>query len=185
MRVYDFDKTIYNGDSAIDFYLYSIKKNPLLIRYLPKQALGCILYIIKIFNKEKFKTYFYSYFKGIKNIDSETNKFWDKNQNKIYEWYLNDLKDNDVIITASPEFFIKEIMSRLGKQTVIGSIVDKYTGEYSGKNCYGIEKVKRYNEIYSNKEIDEFYSDSLSDTPLAKISKKSFLVEKGKVKTWR
>ena len=26
MNVYDFDRTIYDGDSTIDFYLYSIKK---------------------------------------------------------------------------------------------------------------------------------------------------------------
>lgn len=26
MNVYDFDKTIYDGDSTIDFYLYCVKK---------------------------------------------------------------------------------------------------------------------------------------------------------------
>lgn len=30
MNVYDFDKTIYNGDSTIDFYLYSLRKKPQL-----------------------------------------------------------------------------------------------------------------------------------------------------------
>ena len=37
MNVYDFDKTIYNGDSTLDFYIFSIKKNLLLLRYFPKQ----------------------------------------------------------------------------------------------------------------------------------------------------
>ena len=27
MNVYDFDKTIYDGDSTLDFYLFSLKKN--------------------------------------------------------------------------------------------------------------------------------------------------------------
>ena len=26
MNVYDFDKTIYDGDSTLDFYIFSVKK---------------------------------------------------------------------------------------------------------------------------------------------------------------
>ena len=43
MNVYDFDKTIYDGDSTIDFYLFSIKKDFTLIRYFPKQVFYIIL----------------------------------------------------------------------------------------------------------------------------------------------
>ena len=32
MRVFDFDNTIYNGESVFDFYLFSIKKNPKVIK---------------------------------------------------------------------------------------------------------------------------------------------------------
>ena len=35
MNVFDFDNTIYDGESAIDFFLYYLKKDPKLIRYLP------------------------------------------------------------------------------------------------------------------------------------------------------
>ena len=44
MNVYDFDGTIYDGDSTIDFFFYSLKKKPSLICYLPKQATGFLLY---------------------------------------------------------------------------------------------------------------------------------------------
>ena len=53
MNVYDFDKTIYNGDSTLDFYIFSIKKNLLLLRYFPKQFSGIILYHLKIRKKNK------------------------------------------------------------------------------------------------------------------------------------
>ena len=33
MNVYDFDKTIYNGDSTRDFYLYSLIKHPEMLTY--------------------------------------------------------------------------------------------------------------------------------------------------------
>ena len=48
MNGYDFDKTIYDGDSTIDFYIYSLKRNITLIRYLPIQVYGFILYTVVI-----------------------------------------------------------------------------------------------------------------------------------------
>ena len=45
----------------------------------------------------------------------------------------------------------------------------------------GEEKVKRFYEIYPKEIIDEFYSDSYSDLPLANISKKAFLIKKGQI----
>ena len=39
MNVYDFDKTIYRGDSTKDFYFFLLRRHPVLIRYLPKQIM--------------------------------------------------------------------------------------------------------------------------------------------------
>ena len=35
MRVFDFDNTIYDGESVIDFYLFSLRRNPKVARYVP------------------------------------------------------------------------------------------------------------------------------------------------------
>ena len=35
MNIYDFDGTLYDGDSTFDFILYSLKKHPSLLRFLP------------------------------------------------------------------------------------------------------------------------------------------------------
>ena len=51
LNVFDFDNTIYDGDSSIDFYIFCLKSNPLLIRYLPIQLYGMIMYKLKIKNK--------------------------------------------------------------------------------------------------------------------------------------
>lgn len=37
MNVYDFDKTIYAGDSTIDFYLFCLKRQPAILQ-LPSNA---------------------------------------------------------------------------------------------------------------------------------------------------
>ena len=92
---------------------------------------------------------------------------------------------DDVIISASPTFLLEPICKRLHINYLIASEVDKYTGKYDGTNCYGVEKVKRFNKIFPNSSIDNFYSDSLSDTPLAKLSKHAFLVSNNKIINWK
>ena len=59
---------------------------------------------------------------------------------------------------------------------MIASKVDKKTGKYTGLNCYGNEKVIRLNSEIPNTQIKEFYSDSFSDEPLAKLAEKSYIV---------
>ena len=57
---YDFDKTIYDGDSTLDFYLYCLKHQFSLIRFLPIQFYGFLVYKLKIKRKEYFKEKFYT-----------------------------------------------------------------------------------------------------------------------------
>ena len=83
MNVYDFDKTIYKGDSTIDFFLYVVKRKPLVLRYLPKQVLGFVLYKTKQIDKTKFKEYFFSFLSAI-NTDEMLETFWNRNQDKIF-----------------------------------------------------------------------------------------------------
>lgn len=183
MNVYDFDKTIYNGDSTIDFYIYCLIRKPYLIIYFPKQVLGYIKYILKKQDKTKFKEDFYCFLNGLKDVDLTVKNFWGRNSKKIKEWYIKQKKANDVIISASPSFLLREICRRLHITNLICSDVD-YNGHYTNKNCYGEEKVRRFLTQFPNRKIDEFYSDSLSDLPLALLSKKSFLVHHNTIKSW-
>ncbi|NME84287.1 HAD-IB family phosphatase [Clostridium sp. SM-530-WT-3G] len=184
MNVYDFDKTIYDGDSTLDFYKFSLKKKPSLIKYLPIQIIGFIKYMFGIHPKLKFKEKFYSFLNGINDTDNFVNEFWDNNQHKIKQWYIDSQKDDDLIISASPTFLLNEICRRIGIKHLIASEVNKNTGVCEGKNCYGEEKVVRLNETFKDHKIEEFYSDSLSDAPLSLLAKKRFIVSGNNIIVW-
>ncbi len=184
INVYDFDKTIYDGDSTIDFYLFCICKNPILVFLLPITILYFIIYKLKIIDKLKFKEKFFSFLKYIKNIDNLVQLFWERNKKKIKPWFINDNSSNKIIISASPEFLLRYIINEINVIDIIGTKVNKHTGKFESKNCYGKEKVKRLNEKYSECLIEKFFSDSKSDKYLAQISKTSFLVKKDVVKRW-
>lgn len=177
MNVYDFDKTIYDGDSSIDFYLYSLKRNPLILVTFPVQILGFILYFLKIYNKEKLKEKFFTFLRLIKNIDNYINDFWLNNDKKIKKWYLFQKKEDDIIISASPEFLLKPLIEKLKIGNVIATKVNKNTGKFESKNCYGLEKVKRFKKLYGNKIINSFYTDSIkADKNMIKYSKESYII---------
>ena len=183
MNVYDFDDTIYNGDSSLDFVLFCLKKNKKLFKYIPHIILGFILYIFKIIKKTKMKEYFFSF---LESIDGEVyvEEFWKTHQKNIKKFYLDNKKMNDLIISASPIFLLKPICEKLGIKNLIASEVDINTGKFLSENCKGSRKVDLFYEKYPNKKIREFYSDSLSDTPLANISRNAYLVDNENIKDW-
>ncbi len=183
LNVFDFDNTIYDGDSSIDFYIFCLKRNPLLIRYLPIQLCGMITYKLKIKNKEYFKEKYFSFLKGVRDINSEITRFWELNINKIKYDMIKE-KDRIVIISASPEFLLEPIKNNIHAEKIIATKVDKKSGKFLSKNCYGKEKVNRLDDEYNKYTIEEFYSDSNSDKYLAEISKRSFLVKSNKIEKW-
>ena len=63
--------------------------------------------------------------------------------------------------------------------------VDKKTGKYEGENCWGEEKVRRFKEKMPKAQIESFYSDSRSDTPMARLATgKSYLVKDDTLTLW-
>ena len=129
--MYDFDKTIYDGDSTADFYLYALGKHKKNLLLAPSLAAAAVKY--------------YVFRKG----------------------------------TKTP------ICNKLGIRCLIASEVDPHTGQYSGENCHGEEKVRRFRAQFGQTEIDAFYSDSHSDDPLARIAKQAFMVKGESLSPWQ
>lgn len=182
-NVYDFDKTIYDGDSTVDLYKYCVRHYPRVILRWPQVIFYAALYALRIISKTNFKEKFYLFLKDIPDIDRAVHDFWSMNKHKIKSWYISQKKDTDIISSASPEFNLIGICKELNVR-LIASKVDKYTGIYTGINNHGEEKVVRQKEAYPDVEIDEFYSDSVTDAPLAHLANKAFLVKGNSITKW-
>ena len=184
MNVYDFDKTIYDGDSSVNFYKFCVRKKPSVLKYLPVQLWAFFKYLVRAHDKTAMKEVFYRYFAEIDDVDLLLYEFWEKNMSKIKNWYTETKRDDDVIISASPEFLL-EYPCKMMNIHLIASVVDKKTGKYDGKNCHGEEKVSRFYKEFEKGSIDKFYSDSYSDAPLAKIANESFMVKGNRIFEWK
>lgn len=184
MNVYDFDKTIYDGDSSVDFTIFAMTRNFKTLRVIPRQIRAIINYKQMKITKEAMKEALFSYLDYIDEPENLVESFWDKNKGKIKQFYLKQQANDDLIISASPLFLLQPICKMVGINNLLATDVDINTGKFSGKNCYGEEKVARFREAFPTQKISQFYSDSYSDEPLAKLADKAYIVTGRNIKEW-
>ena len=185
MNVYDFDGTIFKGDSTRAFWAYCLKRAPLLVRYLPGQCFAALRYLLGRTDKEAFKQAFFSYLQGVPAVEEWVEDFWRTHMGRFQPWYLAQKQPGDLIISASPEFLLAPACRRLGVCPPIASRVDAQTGRTLGPNCKGAEKVTRLRQQYPGAVIENFYSDSSSDASLARLAQKAYFVKGSKRTLWK
>lgn len=183
--IYDFDGTIYDGDSSVDFFLYALKINKKTWKYVPIIIWYTLLYIFKCIHTKKYKEVVFSFIKEIPNLEDFVCEFWETHDKKINDFFVQNIKEKKkiCIISASPEFLLKPYVDRFKDVELIGTKMDK-KGKIKGENCNKKEKVKRMYAWKKSVKIDKFYSDSIKDTPLAELSKEPYIVNHGKISTW-
>lgn len=185
MNVYDFDKTIYRGDSTMRFILHLVRRQPRLLCYVPAFSVNALLFLAGRREKQDFKQrMFRAFFGHARDIEGELALFWKSNISRVFKWYRANQRPDDVVISASPVDIVRPCCEMLGIRHVMGSPVDIRSGEYSGPNCHGEEKVRRFNAAFPGAQIDNFYSDSHSDDPMARIAQKSFMVHGEELSPW-
>ena len=184
MNVYDFDKTVFYPDSSYTFFLYCLKHYPAaVLRTAPQIVAASVCYAVKAVETKALKEKVFSFLRYLPEPEKTVEAFWNEHFSGIGTWYLAQKKDDDLIISASPEFLVGAAAERLGVR-LLGTRMNIRTGKIDGENCHDAEKVNRFHEAYPNEKIDEFYSDSLPDAPLAAIAKRAFMVKKEKVSAW-
>lgn len=184
MNVFDFDNTIYDGETLVDFIVYYIKTDPRIWKFVPKLLWiyfkdTCHLFTVE----EAIKAYagfLEGYYTKIDTIEEDVKKFWDENEHKIKPWYNDVRKDDDIIVSGTTDFILDEIMGRMGIKNYVGSSIDKKTGKFK-RLCFLENKVTIFNELYPDAHIDNFYTDSMNDKPMMDIADHVFFVTGNKI----
>ncbi len=176
MNAYDFDETIFYPDCSVLFARWCAKRHPkLYFTYLPKVVKSLLQYKKGKLPRYKFERTFFSFLKQVDDFDEQIEKFWDKNECRISRWYLEQKRPDDLIISASPACIIAPIARRLGVNYV-ATDYDREYGVFVDNLMYAKEKAK-YIIDRDFPVIENFYSDSLADTPLALLAEHAHLVK--------
>ena len=183
--VYDFDGTIYDGDSTADFVLFCLPRHPELIGGLPRIALAALRLAVKNYNLTQFKTVLFGEMSRRFSLEKEAEAFWQsaKTQAKLGSWFFDTPRDLPIVIaSASPEFELKHAAKLLGVELLIGTQCDMVTGALTGKNCKGAQKIERIREVFGEFEVRAMYTDDAkADGPLLAIAREKYIVTHGSV----
>ncbi len=181
MNVYDFDNTIYNGESALDFFWFCLKKKPVLAKVLFPIMRDLVRYKMCRMSKEEFGDrgayYTESFFNLFDDIYSVIDEFWDTHEHKIRPFYAKLQKDDDIIVTANIDVLVGVMFARMGIKNFIATHFDMDRGKL-GEVCFGEVKAKLFKERYADK-IDTFFTDSFNDKPLMDMAESVYLVKRG------
>lgn len=175
MNIYDFDGTIYPTDCTIDFCLWCMKRHPKMwFTFFPKAVKNVILRKMGKVTEATMQREFFGYLTMVDDFDEQIERYWDKNEKRIASWYMAQKRPDDLIVSASPNCVIEPIANRLGVR-FMATDFDREYGVFLNKMKYAKEKA-RYIIDQGFPMIENFYSDSLADTPLALLAEKAHLV---------
>ena len=195
LAIFDIDYTITRKETLMEFFKYLVSKDIKNIKFLPRALYSGLMYGIKVYDEKRVKECF---LKFIENIDEAelaklTKSFYDEKISKIlYKDAVDMIKKLKkegymvVLISASPEFYVKEFYAIKEVDLIIGTKFTfeggKFITKMDGNNCKGEEKVRRLNKVLKEKNIkvdfknSYMFSDSLSDKPLLDLVGNPYLI---------
>ena len=184
--VYDFDGTIYDGDSTFDFVKFCLRRHPAMLLGVGRVLAAGVRLAMKQIGLTQFKSALFGVMVRYMDLGSEAQAFWasDKTQAKLGEWFQHTPRDLPIVIaSASPEFELCHAAKILGVCTLIGTRADGATGQLIGKNCKGAEKIDRIRQALGEFTVRAMYTDDAkADGPLLAIAQEKYIVAHGSVK---
>lgn len=182
VNIYDFDKTVIPFDSGSLFLGYCLLHYPWTIITAPVLAVGGVLLALRIINMTKFKKFCFCAV-ALVPLQKAVKGFWDRHEKDIHPWFYETKKQRPaVVISASPDFLLKEIAKRANFDYLICTHHNEKTGAIIGENCRGNEKVRLFEEKFENVKVIDVFSDSIRhDGPIfALATRDCYHVIKGK-----
>ena len=183
--VYDFDGTIYDRDSTVDFTRFCLRRHPSLLLALPRFAWVCLRLAAGRAGLREMKSVLFSEMARRFSLEDEARQFWQqpKTRAKLGAWFETTPRDVPIVIaSASPEFELRYAAALLGVETLIGTRCDTATGLLTGPNCKGEEKLRRMEEAVGPYTIRAMYTDSVkSDGPLLRKAQQGYILRHGAV----
>ena len=183
--VYDFDGTIYDGDSTFDYVKFCIRRHPRMLLSLPRIAAAGLSLAMKKTGLTQFKSALFGVMTRYMDLETEAKAFWqdEKTKAKLGAWFMKTPRDLPIVIaSASPEFELCHAAKILGVKTLIGTRADGKTGALIGKNCKGAEKIARIRDMLGEFTVRAMYTDDAkADGPLLAIAEEKYIVTHGRV----
>ncbi|GHV03200.1 hydrolase [Campylobacterota bacterium] len=188
LALFDFDGTLTNRDSFIDFLRFAVGKKRFLLGAIALSPV-LILYALRILSSERTKLivlrHFFLKTPYVKLQEIGTNYALNRIdqilRKEAIETVDKHLANGDCvfIVSASPSLWLKAWCDRKNIGLIATELaIDNlgWSGCFATKNCYGIEKVSRIKKQLDLGEFDTIYAygDSAGDLPMLSLSSHAY-----------
>lgn len=187
IEAFDFDGTLTNRDTLLEFIRYTNGNVPFIFAILIFSPL-LILMKMHLYPNWKVKQKIFSYFyKGLSVIDFNQycKDFASDKKYILRKEGVNAVRkaikegEKVLIVSASIDNWVKPFFEGLNV-SVLGTKIevkeDLITGRFLTKNCYGVEKVNRINEVCPSRNDYTLlaYGDSRGDKEMLEYADKGY-----------
>ncbi|AYE33464.1 HAD-IB family hydrolase [Clostridium septicum] len=195
LAIFDVDYTITRKETLMELFKYMVYRDKKNIKFLPRAIYSGAMYALKVYDEKKVKEKFLKFIDGIDEGDLALlvkDFYKDRLTKIIYKDainMMNNLKSEGYkiyLISASPEFYLKELYNIDSVDMIIGTKFlfknGKFIRKMDGANCKGEEKIRRLMEVLKREKLEidfknsYMFSDSLSDKPLLDLVGKPYLI---------
>lgn len=190
--LFDFDGTITTKDTLFDFIRFTYGQSG-LVKCLLLNVWNLSLYAAKLRSNERAKEIMLATM--IKGTDTAV--FKEQCERYSMERVPQIIKERTkeiiekhrsagetlIIVSASPENWIRPWAMKNGFTEVIATKLEErdgvLTGKFASRNCYGVEKVNRLKEFFTNRQqvYITAYGDSNGDKPMLNYANHGVLIK--------
>lgn len=197
IAVFDFDGTIIKRDSMLLFFLRYFNLSFKSIKNMLYLIIESIKFFLKISTQKQYKERFINLIinsSKIKDFNKLADDFSEYLIKKIYsdaKQKIIELKKSNyelVLLSASPDFYLKRIKDKLGFSKLICTRTNFKYGKIiiTSKNCYGKDKVEMFLDEYRTKKINwkksYCFSDNKSDRNLLRYFSQAYIINNKRLK---
>ena len=184
LAVFDFDGTLYKGDSFVDFCKFYYLKKPWRLWFFFVQLGGFLFWKLGLLSSTQFKSLFiqYLFWDSEMEIKRMCQLFWERPRNfneTVIERLVFYQKEGYTILvaSASPKLLIEIACLKLHVKHVVGTELIPYKKRHVvTKNCRGPEKLIQVKRAFPEHHLAVAYSDNKDDMELLRQSEQGFLV---------
>ena len=84
-----------------------------------------------------------------------------------------------MLVSASPEFFLRIACDKLGIRTLIASKIDPHTGKALGPNCTSREKKRQFLLAFPDAKPENSFFDKDKDLYVSELAKHKYRIVGG------
>ena len=183
MNVFDFDNTIYNGESTFDFYLFCVRHHPKAVKFVFVVLWSFFKYKLCLVSEKQLmelaEKYVADFLRCCPDANELAYKFWDKNFCKIKSFYKEVQSDDDIVVSASFGFLLRPVLEKLGIKNALLSEVDLDNAKVI-RLCYRKNKICLFKSEFGDASVNDVYTDSYNDKPLMSLASGRIFLVKGR-----